>query len=82
MTGIGLLLVLLALLVYDLLPATNEAEGDTISEVLAGAPLPAVLLAGYFLGHFWPIGVVLRRIWAPPDTVEKTGSLRSDDPAG
>lgn len=81
-TGVGLLVVFGALLVYDLLPATNDAEGDTISEVLAGAPLPAVLIAGYLLGHFWPIGAVLRRVWAPPDSAEKPADLPPKDAAG
>lgn len=70
-TGIVLLVVLLLLLGYDLLPAATEAEGDTISEVLNGLPAPGILLAGYLLGHFWPIGAVLKRIWAAPEPLEE-----------
>jgi len=80
-TGVALLAVFLVLLGWDVWLATNEVEGDTISEVLAGAPLPVVLIAGYLLGHFWPIKAVLRAAWAPPESGEDNRDLPTDDPA-
>jgi hypothetical protein len=45
------------LALYDFLPATNRANGDTISEVMGGLPpipiLLIVLLVGLLVGHFW-----------------------------
>ena len=79
-TGIGLFVLLLGLLVYDILPATSDAEGDTISEVLADLPAAGILLAGYFLGHFWPIGTVLKRIWAKPEG-EPAAPAKDDTPS-
>lgn len=69
-TGIGLLVVFIGLLLYDILPATNSAEGDTISEVLQNLPRVGILLAGYFMGHFWPTDQILRFLWAKPDSAE------------
>jgi hypothetical protein len=66
-TGIGLLVVLLGMLLYDLLPFFSEPEGDTISEVLGGAPQSVILLAGFFLGHFWPVKSLVRGIWQQPE---------------
>jgi hypothetical protein len=66
-TGFGLLAVLLGLLLYDVLPFLSEPEGDTVSEVLGGAPQSVILLAGFFLGHFWPVKSLVRSIWQPPD---------------
>lgn len=65
-TGITLLLFFCALLVWDLILATDSTDGNTISEVLAGAPTPGILLAGYLIGHFWPIKQVLKLAWAEP----------------
>ena len=65
-TGFGLLAILLGMLLYDVLPFLSEPEGDTISEVLGGAPQSVILLAGFFLGHFWPVKSLVRGIWQPP----------------
>ena len=62
-TGVVLLVVFVGLLAYDLLPFASEAEGDTISEVLHGAPAQVLLLVGYLLGHFWPLRVAFRAAW-------------------
>lgn len=81
LTGVTLLAVFLGLLGWDIALATDGVEGNTISEVLAGAPLPVVLIAGYLVGHFWPVKAVLRAIWAPPESGEDHRDLPSDDPA-
>ena len=58
-TGI-LVAAALALVAYDICAAATPEEGDTISEVIAGAARKRPVIAlglGVILGHwFWPLG--------------------------
>ena len=79
-TGVVLLVIFAGLLAWDISLATDGAEGNTISEVMAAAPAPAILIAGYIVGHFWPIRAVLRQIWAAPENSENHADLLDHDP--
>ena len=54
-TIIGLLAVVLILGLWDVLVASNDIEGDTITEVIAQAGTPLAFVIGFICGHLmWP----------------------------